>query len=60
MYVDEWDQVWLTDSAAKAIEERFQSFPWDRANTNLRQMLGSPGEAWRAEPATDGRVVIGY
>lgn len=66
VYVDERDQVWLTDFSANAIvhfdplRERFQSFPSDRANANVRQMLGRPGEAWGAESGTDRLVVVRY
>jgi len=66
VYVDERDQVWLTDFAANAIvlfdplRERFQSFPSDRPDANVRQMLGRPGEAWGAESGTDRLVVIRY
>jgi virginiamycin B lyase len=66
VYVDERDQVWLTDFAANAIvrfdpvRERFQSFPSDRPNANVRQMLGRPGEAWGAESGTDRLVVVRY
>ncbi|MNE54752.1 Virginiamycin B lyase [compost metagenome] len=66
VYVDERDQVWLTDFAANAIvhfdpaRERFQSFPSDRPNANVRQMLGRPGEVWGAESGNDRLVVIRY
>lgn len=66
VYVDEQDRVWLSDFAANAIlrfdpeRERFESFPSDRANANVRQMLGRAGEAWGAESGTDRLVVVRY
>ena len=64
IYVDEHDIVWLTDFTANAIvrfdpnSARFESFPSDRKNANVRQMLGRPGEAWGAESGTDRLVVV--
>jgi virginiamycin B lyase len=66
VYVDEQDNVWLTDFGANAIvrfhpdTERFDSFPSDRPNANVRQMLGRRGEAWGAESGTDRLVVVRY
>jgi virginiamycin B lyase len=64
VYVDERDQVWLTDFAANAIvrfdpaSERFTSFPSDRRSANVRQMLGRKGEVWGAESGTDRLVRV--
>ena len=64
VYVDDRDRVWLTDFGANAIlrfepeNERFTLFPSDRANANVRQLLGRPGEVWGAESGTDRLVVI--
>ena len=64
IYVDERDRVWLTDFAANAIlrfepeTERFTGYPSDRANADVRQLLGRPGEVWGAESGTDRLVVI--
>ena len=64
VYVDDRDRVWLTDFGANAIlrfepeNERFTAFPSDRANANVRQLLGRPGEVWGAESGTDRLVVI--
>lgn len=64
VYVDDRDDVWLTDFTANAIvrfdpdTETFESFPSDRADANVRQMLGRPGEVWGAESGTDRLVVI--
>lgn len=66
VYVDETDKVWVTDFAANAIlrfdpgPRRFEAFPSDRPNANVRQMLGRPGEAWGAESGTDRLVVVRY
>lgn len=62
VYVDETDAVWFTDWGANAIvrfdpkTEKFQSFP----GTDVRQMLGRPGEAWAPESGLDRLVVVRY
>jgi virginiamycin B lyase len=64
VYVDDKDKVWLTDFGANAIvrfdpeTESFKSFPSDRADAEVRQLLGRPGEVWGAESGTDRLVVI--
>jgi virginiamycin B lyase len=64
VYVDERDKVWLTEWSFNAIlrfdpeTEKFEHFPSDRPNAQVRQMLGRPGEAWGAESGTDRLVVI--
>ena len=64
VFVDDKDKVWLTDWPANAIvrfdpvTEKFESFPSDRRNASVRQMLGRPGEMWGAESGTDRLVVI--
>jgi virginiamycin B lyase len=64
VYVDETDMVWVTDFGANAVlrfdpvSERFESFPSDRPDANVRQMLGRPGEAWAPESGTDRLVVF--
>ena len=66
VYVDEADKVWITQWGANAImrfdpvTERFESFPSDRPNANVRQMLGRKGEAWGAESGVDRLVVVKY
>jgi virginiamycin B lyase len=67
VYVDEKDAVWLTDfGPANAVvrfdpkTETFRSFPSDRPNANVRQMLGRPGEAWAPESGLDRLTVIRY
>lgn len=64
VFVDDKDKVWLTDWPANAIvrfdpvTEKFESFPSNRGNASVRQMLGRPGEMWAAESGTDRLVVI--
>jgi len=64
VYVDDRDKVWLTEWSTNAIlrfdpdTETFQHFTSDRANAQVRQLLGRPGEAWGAESGTDRLVVI--
>ena len=64
VYVDERDQVWLSDFGANAIvrfdplSERFATFPSDRSSANVRQILGRRGEVWGAESGTDRLVVV--
>ena len=66
IYVDELDAVWLSDFAQNAVvrfdpaTQAFDSFPSDRANAAVRQMLGRPGEAWGAESGLDRLLVIRY
>jgi virginiamycin B lyase len=66
VWVDEADKVWITDFAANAIlrfdpaTEKFQSFPSDKPNAAVRQMLGRKGEAWGAESGADRLVVVRY
>lgn len=65
VYVDETDRVWLTDFGAQALvrfdpqTERFDVYRL-RANANVRQLLGRPGEVWGAESGTDRLVVARY
>jgi virginiamycin B lyase len=64
VYVDDKDKVWITDFEANAIlrfdpaTEQFESFPSNRRNASVRQMLGRPGELWGAESGTDRLVVV--
>ncbi len=64
VWVDPADKVWLTDWSSNAIVrfdpaiERFDSFPSDREQANVRQMLGRAGEAWGAESGTDRLVMV--
>ena len=64
VFVDLADKVWVSDFAGNAIvrfdpeTEKFESFPGDRENANVRQMLGRPGELWGAKSGTDRLGVI--
>jgi virginiamycin B lyase len=66
VYVDEEDKVWVSDFPGNAIlrfdplTEEFESFPSNRQNANVRQMLGRKGEAWGAESGTDRLVVVRF
>jgi virginiamycin B lyase len=63
VYVDERDIVWLTDFGAGAIvrfdpmTQRFTRIRL-RANANVRQLLGRPGEVWGAESGADRIVSV--
>lgn len=64
MFVDERDQVWLSEWSANATvrfdpaTERFESFPSPRLHANVRQILGRPGEVWLPESGTEHIAVI--
>jgi virginiamycin B lyase len=63
VYVDNRDIVWLTDFGASAIvrfdpiTQRFTRIRL-RANANVRQLLGRPGEVWGAESGADRIVSV--
>lgn len=64
VYVDETDTVWVSDFGGNAIHrfdptsETFATFPLPSNPSNVRQILGRPGEVWGAESAADQLVVI--
>ena len=64
VYVDERDQVWLSEWTGNAMlrfdsaSERFQRHVFTRASTNIRQILGRPGEVWLPESGTEIISVI--
>jgi virginiamycin B lyase len=66
VYVDELDAVWLTDFGGNAIHrfdpetETFMTFDLERANGQVRQLLGRDREVWGAESGTDHLVVIRF
>ena len=66
VYVDEMDMVWLSDFGANAAvrfdpsSEQFETFPLPSNPSNVRQILGRPGEVWLPESAADQLVVIRY
>ena len=64
VWVDPDDKVWLSDWGANSIvrfdplTEKFESFPSNRASSNVRQLLGRKGETWIAESGTERIRVI--
>ncbi len=64
VYVDEQDMVWLSDWGGNAIvhfdptTETFQQFAMPLSGSDIRQLLGRPGEVWAAESGQDRLVVI--
>jgi virginiamycin B lyase len=64
VYVDDKDRVWATDWLANAIQrfdpvtQSYETFPSDKRGSNVRQMLGRPGETWGGESGTDRLVVV--
>ena len=64
VWVDDQDKVWLTEWSANAIvkfdpvTQKFESFPSNRENASVRQMLGRAGEAWGAESEADRSVMV--
>ena len=55
VYVDDQDQVWLSDFGANALvqfdpqSETFTVYTLPSPTANVRQILGRPGEVWGAE-----------
>jgi virginiamycin B lyase len=64
VYVDVSDIVWVSDFGGNAIHRfepdtaRFTTFSLPGQPSNVRQILGRPGEVWGAESAADALVVI--
>ena len=64
VYVDENDLIWLSDFDANAVvrfdptTEAFEVFDLPSDPSNVRQILGRPGEVWLPESAADQLVVI--
>lgn len=64
VYVDERDQVWVSEWAGNAVYrfdpagEKFERFGFPRDDTNIRQILGRPGEVWLPESGTEFISVI--
>jgi virginiamycin B lyase len=65
VWVDPADKVWLSEWAANAIvrfdpaTEKFESFPSNRKNSNVRQMLGRKGETGKRNRAPSASVLSG-
>jgi virginiamycin B lyase len=64
VYVDERDIVWASEWGGNAVlrfdpaTERFERFGFPRQATNIRQILGRPGEVWLPESGTEHISVI--
>lgn len=64
VYVDERDIVWLSDFGSNALvsfdptTQTFESYPLPGSPSNVRQILGRPGEIWGAESGVNGLVVL--
>ena len=64
VFVDDRDDVWLSDFGANALvrfdpdAEQFTSVPLPSNPSNVRQILGRPGEVWGAESAADALVLV--
>jgi virginiamycin B lyase len=64
VYVDDHDQVWVSDFGANALvrfdptTETFTSYQLPGPASNVRQILGRPGEVWGAASALDQLVVL--
>ena len=64
VYVDERDRVWCCDWTANAVfsfdagAEKFERYGFPRDATNIRQILGRPGEVWLPESGTEHISVI--
>ena len=63
MYVDDRDIVWLSDFGGNVVlsfnptTEQFESYELTAAASNVRQILGRPGEVWGAESGLD-RIIV--
>jgi virginiamycin B lyase len=64
VWVDDADKVWLTDWSINAlvrfdpVTEKFELYPSNKPQANVRQMLGRKGEAWGAESGVDRLVMV--
>jgi virginiamycin B lyase len=62
VYVDDRDVVWLSDFGGNSLvrfdppTKALTSFPLPSNPSNVRQILGRPGEVWGAESAADALV----
>lgn len=64
VYVDERDLVWVSEWTHNVVlsfdphSETFASYPMPRDSSNIRQILGRPGEVWLPESGTEHISVI--
>ncbi len=64
VYVDNRDMPWVSDFGANTLvrfdpaRERFETIPLPRPATNIRQILGRPGEVWGAGSGVDTLIVV--
>lgn len=64
VFVDDLDMVWASDFGSNSVvrfdpgSEEFDSFPMPSQPSEVRQILGRPGEVWLPESAADSLVVI--
>lgn len=64
VYVDERDIAWISEWSGNAVysfdirSEKFERYAMPRENTNIRQILGRPGEVWLPESGTEHITVI--
>jgi virginiamycin B lyase len=64
VYVDERDLAWVSEWSSNAVysfdsrTEKFERYAMPRENTNIRQILGRPGEVWLPESGTEHITVI--
>ena len=64
VYVDERDIVWATEWSTNSLfafdprTEKFDRYSYPRETTNVRQILGRPGEVWLPESATEHITVV--
>jgi virginiamycin B lyase len=64
VWVDASDKVWLTDWSINALVRfdpatgKFETYPSNKPQANVRQMLGRNGEAWGAESGLDRLVMV--
>ena len=66
VYVDDRDLVWLSDFGSNTLvlfdpeSETFTTFELPSTPSEVRQLLGRPGELWAPESAADQLVVVRY
>ena len=64
VYVDDKDQAWSSEWSGNAMyrfdpgSEKFERYGFERAQANIRQILGRPGEVWLPESGTEHITVI--